>query len=350
MKEKIALIFGGEGAERSISEISAENLCRMIDGTVYDVMPIGISPSGDWYFYRGARENMSGGRWLTDTTNLHPTFPVKIGGRSGFLADGKAIPVACAIPCLHGDFGEDGTVQGALRAAHISYVGQDVYASAMTSDKSYTKLVAEHLGIPTAKWTVLSEPDARFALEEAKTKIFFPMFIKPARLGSSIGAHPVSNSDSFIEAYNDAYSLGGRVLVEELIPIKYELECAMLNMGGETRIAPYGKITSGGAFYDYGAKYCGKGSVGVSADGDLEKEIASVAKDYAARLVDFIGIRDLGRIDFFVTDRGQVYFNEINVLPGMTESSLYPRLTEQMGLKTGEFINILIEAARDRHI
>ena len=348
MKEKVALIFGGEGVEREISEISAQSLCRMIDQTAYEIIPIGISPDGAWYAYYGEHEKIGNGAWLRDGKNLRPTFPVKIGEKSGFLIDGEILPVYCAIPCLHGNLGEDGTVQGALRTARIKYVGQDVYSSAITSDKAYTKLVAEHLSVPTAKWTLLTREDAHHALSLAEAAVGFPMFLKPARLGSSIGAHPVYDSEGFYAAYRDAYALDGRVLVEELIPIKYELECAYLSTDGEIRLAPYGKILSDGAFYDFGAKYDGKLSPKTSAEERCGSSLEADLCDYATRIVDFVGIRDLARIDFFVTTEEKIFFNEINVFPGMTESSLYPKLTEQMGLKKGEFINLLIEAAHDR--
>ena len=347
MKQTVALIFGGEGFERHISELSAENLYRAIDKTLYDVLLVGISPRGEWYFCDGNVQKLRNGEWLSDSRELFPTYPVKLRERSGLLSEGEILDIACAIPCLHGDGGEDGIIQGALRAAHINYVGQDVYASAMTADKAYTKTVAEHLSIPTAKWTLLTTSDVKEAARTAE-ELGFPLFLKPARLGSSIGAHPVRDLKDFLDAFLDAREYDERILCEELIPIKYELECAFLKTESKTHIAPFGRISADG-FYDFGTKYESKGSPKIDADGESEY-VTDLAHEYSERLADFIGLSDLGRIDFFVSTDGKLYFNEINTFPGMTAKSLYPRLTERMGLLPGEFINQLIEAKIDRHI
>ena len=351
MKKRIALIFGGEGKEHRISEISAANLSKHIDESLYEVLFIGITCGGDWYIYKGLRDKINEGSWIEDKDLLIPTYPVKIKGLSGFITKDEIIPVCCAVPCLHGDFGEDGIVQGALTSAHIPYIGQSVCASAITSDKIYTKLVAEYLEIPTAKWTLETIAGADEARVRAEKKLLYPMFIKPASLGSSYGAAPVFSPNDFDAVYKEARRLDERVLIEELIPFEYELECALFDDGGQ-RLSPGGRILSNGEFYDYNSKYGNDRAPLTEAYSGNDAEVEKRASDYAKMLSDFIGLKYLSRIDFFVTRDKRIYFNEINTFPGMTETSLYPKLTEDMGLEKGSFINLLIQkvCSYDRRI
>ncbi len=328
MKKKVAIIYGGEGAENAISQKSAENLISYIDKKRYTPLPVEIKKNGDWYIRTG----------LSDV----PTFPIVKHGKGGFILDSEFISVFCAVICLHGEYGEDGNVQGTLRTAHIPYIGQDVYASSLTSDKAYTKIIAEHLGIPTARWMISSALDAKAVKAEAEEKIGYPMFIKPARLGSSVGAHPVYSAEEFINAYSEALSHGEkRILIEELVNIKYEAECAFLETD-KKHFIPDGKIFTDGKFYGYREKYL-ENAPKTETDPDGKIEIQKKMTEYSRLLVDSIGIRHISRIDFFVTEDNKVIFNEINTVPGMTDTSLYPKLTENTGLSKGEFINRLIE-------
>ena len=339
--KKVALIFGGEGCEKSVSETSAANVFEYI--REYDPLPVGINAQGEWYILRGAADKVVFSEW-EKSPNLVPTFPIKLGGKSGFFADGKIIPVDVAIPCLHGDFGEDGVVQGALSAAHIAYIGQDVYASAMCADKAFTKLAAEKLGIPTAKWTVSVNESLHSAKMRVKEKIGFPLFIKPSRLGSSHGAAPVFSEEEFDSAYKEAAKLGGgRVLIEELVDTHLELECAFFE-DTEKMFSPTGVIDCAGKFYSFGEKY-GSSSLNAATE-HLPAKITEKICDYSSRLVNFLGVKMLSRIDFFLTKSEEIYFNEINSFPGMTGRSLYPKMTEEMGLSRGEFMKRLIESAK----
>ena len=349
MKKTVALIFGGEGYERKISEASADNLSTLIDDCMYRIIHIGIDKSGNWYIYKKESNNSGLDNWENDEKNLTPTFPIRLCGKSGFIADGEIIYTDIAIPCLHGDFGEDGVVAGALTAAHISYIGQDVYAAAMATDKTVTKLISEHLSIPVAPWILSDGDDVKAAKAKAEKKIGYPMFIKPARLGSSYGAHPVMCREDFDSAFLDARAYAKRLIIEKYINFKYEVECAFLD-GDSKRFSPHGRILISGKFYDFDSKYMGREQATDTTRG-FNPDIEDKIQEYSEKLCDFIGIRHLARIDFFVTDKDEVYFNEINTFPGMTKTSLYPTLTENMGLGKGEFINILIEKEiNDRRI
>ena len=332
MKKRIALIYGGEGRERKISVESAKSILRFIDRDTYEPIPVYVSEGGEWFFsYDGE-------------IGRNPTFPIMKNGVSGLFTENGILKIDAAIPALHGDFGEDGKIQGALDAAHINYIGCGACAGALTSDKILTKAIADSLEIPTARWTWgYGEDGATYALSEAIRKFGFPMFIKPSGLGSSIGACRVNTEEEFYRAYSEAASYDKRVVIEELVKIKEEAECAYLNFGSP-RFAATGRVKNDGSFYSYEAKYCDSSTAktlhGVR-DPQKEAEILNAAE----RLVGIIGIRHLARIDFFIDTNDRLLFNEINTFPGMTEHSLYPLLCEDMGLQPGEFINLLLSSA-----
>lgn len=340
MKKTVALIYGGEGRERGISMLSAKRIFSFIDKEKYNVIPIYISIDGNWY--------ISGADPFGNlpTAGGSPTYPVRLHGVSGFLSGGKILPVHIALPILHGDFGEDGIIQGALDSAHIGYIGCNTQVSAVCSDKAYTKAIAESLCIKTAKY-VVERGVGRDAMLRAKRvaedKIGYPMFIKPTGLGSSIGARTVKSSSEFEKAYISAARYGSGVLIEELIDTAYEVECACLYDGGKGFFSAGGIIRTDGKAYGFGEKYMSQGGIEVSHSAEYYPGRTHI-ENASVRLADALGIRHFARIDFLVTHDGEIYFNEINTIPGMTAKSLYPVLTEDMGYSEGEFINLLIDA------
>ena len=327
MKINLALIYGGEGLEHEISLIGARNLSGMINRSEYNLISVFIEKTGEWF--------------IENENRKIPTFPAYINGQSGLFKEGKILPIDVAVPLLHGDLGEDGVIMGALRAAHIKFVGCGVLAGAVCSDKIVTKLVCEALGIPTAKWTFSTEENAKAAAEEAEKLLGYPMFIKPASLGSSIGISRVTDRKEFTEAYKKAFLLSDRVLIEEAISVKRELECAYLYTDGKEHFKT-GEILADGEFYDFDKKYLTETKTKAAFD-DSEAEKAITAM--ADRLRRAVGARQISRFDFFLTEDGRILFNEINTFPGMTKTSLYPSLTVKMGFAEGEFINRLIAEA-----
>ena len=341
MKKRIALIFGGEGRERSISLLSARRVSKLIDKNKYEIVPVFISHKGDWYV--GAPDPFG----ALPSAGATPTFPVILHGSSGLLVSDGIMKIDAAFPLLHGDFGEDGIIQGVLEAAHIPYIGCDVISSAACADKAYTKAIAYSLGIKTAKWVVeygLGEDSKKRIQKEAEEKLSYPMFIKPARLGSSIGASAVMCKREFDAAYLSASKYESGVLIEELIPIEYEVECAYLHANDKNLFSADGTVRTGGTAYSFKEKYVG-GHTRVTKDAThpFKNEIEELSK----KLVRALGIRAIARTDFFVTTDGEIYFNEINTMPGMTKSSLYPSLTESMGLLYGEFLGELIRGVTE---
>ena len=337
MKKTVALIYGGEGCEREISIASAENLSKLIDREKFEVVSVMISESGEWFIESGGTRES--------------TFPIFLDGVSGLYKNGGVLKTDAAVPCLHGDFGEDGNIAGALRTAHIPFVGKSILAGAVCADKIVTKSVADSLGIPTAKWIFSNgrEP-TETVRRRAEERLGYPMFIKPASTGSSIGITRVSSREQFADAYRDALSYTDRVLIEEALDVVSEIECAYLELCKISHFA-LGTVNTDGEFYDYKEKYAEESKIFACpvciADEDTKDAVISMSK----KLRSALSVRDIGRFDFFLTRGGEVIFNEINTFPGMTDSSLYPSLTLNMGLTRGEFINLLLsETIYDRRI
>ena len=334
--KNIALIYGGEGRERDISRASAKSLYELIDKDKYRVIPVFISKEGNWYISESSPFSS------LPTKLAHPTFPIRLHGVSGLLSNEKILKIDCAIPILHGDFGEDGIIQGVLRATHIPFIGADVCESAICIDKIYTKYIARATGIATADFLVGEGRQMRDILaveKEVMDTLGFPVFIKPARLGSSIGAMAVRNEDEFLSKYAKTLSFGSRVLIEKLIDVDYEIECALFSKGDE-KFFSSGIIKTCGKVYDFDEKYT-KNNIETSVAEESSDAILQ-AEEYARQISHAIGLSSISRIDFLVDRSGKIYFNEINTMPGMTKASLYPRLTEAMGFKRGEFLSQLI--------
>ena len=333
----VAIIFGGRGAEHDISRRSAEYLISLAKKRKNTrLLPILIDRGGEWF--------------IEDGSHRLPTYPVRLFGRSGLLADGKIIAVDAAIPVLHGDFGEDGRVQGALECAGISYAGAGVYAGGAALDKCHTKIIAERLGIPTVEWVeVRIENDAALvrAVSEAEEKIGYPMFVKPVCLGSSIGASVVRRRSELRSAILSAATLGdGRALVERLVEDKRELECALIVKDGELLVSRPAEVLSSG-FYSFVEKYSENTHTRLILSADIGEDEADRLAGYSRALFSALSLRDLARIDFFLSG-GNIYLNEVNTMPGFTASSLYPRLIASLGISPEEQLDILIGAALSR--
>ncbi len=331
-KYKTALIFGGRGLEHEVSVEGAKYAIAKIDPDIFELLPIFIDKNGEWLILKNRNRSIEELiKADSEKVRVFPQGKAKGGGIT--TEEGDFITVCCAFTLLHGDFGEDGTVGGALATANIPYIGTENAESAFCCDKIYTKLCAEHLGIATAKWTEATRLSSKEAKSRAEELLNYPMFIKPARLGSSFGAHAVYSESEFEKAYENAAKLGnGRILIEELVDISAELECGLFSTKSKELFTKIGEIRYSGDFYDYGTKYEDQGSCSVTADSPLEETLGDGIREYSRKLASLIGISGISRFDFFLTEDGRILFNEINTLPGFTHSSLYPRLLENSGL------------------
>ena len=329
-KLSVAIIYGGEGGEHEISCASAKNILNSIDRTRLDPYPVLIDKAGIWRHtnYNGRRVHLA-----------------KVNGKTVIRDRYGSTEIDAAFPILHGDYGEDGRIQGALDALGLPYVGCGVTAGAVAADKILTKRIADSLGIPTVPSVSLtgteSLPEAR---ELAEAEIGYPMFIKPSGLGSSLGCSLVTERDGFDDALSLARECDGRVLIEEYLDGAREVECAYLKTRtrGEIFTDP-GEILKRGV-YTYDAKYGDNSTVRLSVRAELDSSTKARVKRYSKLLVDAIGIRQLSRIDFFLKN-GELYLNEINTMPGFTEGSLYPMMINACGITTPELITELIEDA-----
>ena len=303
----IALIYGGEGYEHSVSMLGFQHMFPILEKD-YRVLPIFIDTCGEF--------------WLKNK-RVFPTY-------GGFAdSDGEVYTVDCAFPLLHGDMGEDGVVQSALTLGKIPFIGCTPTVGALCRDKFTVKAVANSLGIPTLPARLISRDD----------EIALPCFIKPSGLGSSIGAGVARDMGELQFALENAFRYTDRVIIEPLLESKRELECGYFGAKGKELFTNAGEILSNDGFYDYDSKYGGGTKTATVAD--VSPEINRKIKEYSARLVSALGVRHISRIDFFLSGE-DIYFNEINTMPGFTAESLYPRMLAEYGIDVPKMVEMLI--------
>lgn len=342
MKKTVAVIFGGEGFESEISIKSAENIISALDRKLYTPLPIFIDKTGVWKITQPSVAKIS--------KEAPETYPVRLDGESGFLFLSKVIPAELAIIALHGNLGEDGVVQGALACAKIRTLGQSVLTSALTNDKASCKAVADKLGIRSADWVLLTESNGKEALKAVKERLKYPCFLKACSFGSSYGAFKIESDAQFLKHYEEIRAMGeNRVLAEEYIESDYELECAYIDYGKEQYL-PCGIVHTGGRVYSLEEKYKSESSFAPTL-GKIPSELAERATEYSRELRRALGIKYLARFDYFVRE-SEIIFNEINCFPGMTETSLYPKMVSCESLSFSQCLSELIRYAceYDRNI
>ena len=348
-KLSVCILFGGMSPEHEVSLRSAESVLNHIDESKYNLFPVGITKEGDWILYGGKDySKLVTGEWRSCPENRRATIsPVRGQGLLSFEGDCVVRErIDVVFPVLHGENGEDGTIQGLLQLAGIPYVGPHVAASAVAMDKTLTKLVADNAGIPQAAWQLVRRGslDARLesTLDALEKRFAYPMFVKPAGTGSSVGVSKAKTRQSLAEALANAAKFDDKVLVEEFIRGK-EIEVAV--MGNESPVASVcGEIDSGVEFYDYDAKYITDTSVAY-IPARISEEASEQVRDMAVKVYRAIGCQGLSRVDFFVTEEGKAVFNEINTIPGFTSISMYPKLFGASGIPYGQLIDQLLGLA-----
>lgn len=351
-KLSVCILFGGMSPEHEVSLRSAESVLNHLDHSKYNVFPVGITKEGDWLLFAGKDYSMlPSGEWVHCPGNRRAAIsPIRGQGLLSFEGDCVVRErIDVVFPVLHGENGEDGAMQGLLQMAGIPYVGPHVAASAVAMDKTLTKLVADQAGIPQADWILVQRADLEHRMEavvsRVEEKFRYPVFVKPAGTGSSVGVSKVMDSEGLREALQSASVYDEKILVEEFIRGR-EVEVAV--MGNNNPVASVcGEIDSGADFYDYDAKYITDTSVAY-IPARIDDEISESVRDLAVRVYRSIGCRGLSRVDFFVTyDDNRVVFNEINTLPGFTSISMYPKLFAASGVPYDQLIDSLIELAME---
>ncbi|MBQ2893060.1 MAG: D-alanine--D-alanine ligase [Oscillospiraceae bacterium] len=349
-KLSVCVLFGGMSPEHEVSLRSAEYVLNSLDPEKYNVFPVGITKDGDWILF-GSRDYslLPGGAWMNCPENRRAVIsPVRGQGLLSFEGDCVVRErIDVVFPVLHGENGEDGTIQGLLQLAGIAYVGPHVSASAVSMDKTLTKLVADQADVTQAAWELVRSVELNTHMEgildALEQKFCYPMFVKPAGTGSSVGVSKAQDRIALGEALTKAGAYDAKILVEEFIHGR-EVEVAV--MGNDNPVASIcGEIDAGADFYDYDAKYVTDTSVAY-IPARISEEVAEKVREAAVRIYSAIGCQGLSRVDFFVTyEDERVVFNEINTLPGFTSISMYPKLFAASGIPGGQLIDALIELA-----
>ena len=351
-KLSVCVLFGGMSPEHEVSLRSAESVLNNMDPEKYNIFPVGITKEGDWLLFTGRDYSMlPSGQWRTYPGNRRAAIsPVRGQGLLSFEGENVVREhIDVVFPVLHGENGEDGAMQGLLQLSGIPYVGSHVAASAVAMDKTLTKLVVDNAGIPQAKWSLvrLGDLDNRMdpVLDGLEARFSYPMFVKPAGTGSSVGVSKAASREDLRRALLEAGIYDEKILVEEFIDGR-EIEVAV--MGNESPVASIcGQIDSGAEFYDYNAKYITDTSTAY-IPARIDEEVAERVRDMAVRIYQVIGCRGLSRVDFFVTYQdNRPVFNEINTLPGFTSISMYPKLFAASGIPYGQLIDELLRLARE---
>ena len=362
-KPRVAVLFGGRSSEHSVSCVTAAGVLGAIDKDKYDVVPIGIARNGQWVQVADdpAQWSLASGKMPEISTSAEP---VMLASRRDtpelMVAPAAQVPqslgnVDVVLPLLHGPFGEDGTLQGLLEMADVRYVGAGVLASAVGMDKHYMKVVFESAGLHVGPYQVITDrqwqqdPDA--VLERLGT-LQFPVFVKPARAGSSMGITRVADPGGLRAAVEAAREHDPKVVVEAGI-IGREIEVAVLQGRGTepTRTSLPGEIAvqpGEHQFYDFEAKYLDGTAAALSCPADLPADATERVRELAAQAFDALGGEGLSRVDFFYTPAGELIINEINTMPGFTPISMYPQMWAKSGLPYTELIDELLYLALNR--
>jgi D-alanine-D-alanine ligase len=318
---RVAVLRGGRSSEHEISLLSAASVLDALDATRYDAVPITIDRQGRWSWPDGA--------------------PVDLQ-----LGADRALDVDVVVPVLHGPFGEDGTVQGLLEMAGVAYVGASVLGASLTMDKDVAKAVLRDAGVPVARSVTLRADEPREGMADRVAAIGYPLFVKPARLGSSVGISRVPDADALDAALDLGFAHDEKLLAEELVAGR-EVECGVLG-DRELEASAVGEILIQAEWYDYEAKYS-PGGMELAVPADLPPQVTEAVRATACQAARLCEVEGMARVDFFVRPDGAHVLNEINAIPGFTGTSVYARLFDASGVPYPALLDRLIELAMARH-
>jgi D-alanine-D-alanine ligase len=352
-KQRVALLFGGRSAEHEVSCLSAVSVYAALDLNRYEVILVGIDKRGRWHVLPGP-PSLESGKGELPAVAPDAGTEVALSGEPGSWelvgAGGEAERIDVVFPILHGTHGEDGTVQGLLELTGIPYVGAGVLASAVGMDKGIQKVLFRAAELPVLSYEIVTgadwreDPEAVFAEVEA---FGYPVFVKPANLGSSVGISKVKAPGDLGPALDEAFTHGRRALVEEAAEGAREIECGVL--GNEDPVASVpGEVIPTGEFYDYRSKYLEEGSRLV-VPAPLSPDVTERVQQFAVAAFRTIDCAGMARVDFFYREPDDVIVNEINTIPGFTSVSMYPMMWQASGLSFSQLVDRLIELAFERH-
>ncbi|HEX8227870.1 MAG TPA: D-alanine--D-alanine ligase family protein [Chloroflexia bacterium] len=359
-KIRVGVLFGGQSSEHEVSLASARSVMSALDPEKYEVVPIGITKRGAWLTSGDAMSRLRAGEAGigTDATPASLVPDLTNEGRAEIVqvSQGNARtqvsePLHVIFPVLHGPYGEDGTVQGVFQVANIPFVGAEVLGSAVGMDKDMMKKAFRDAGLQVVPYICVTrrewERDPASVQNLAEQKLQYPMFAKPANMGSSVGIGKIHGPEEFAAAVTQAARYDRRIVIEQGVDAR-EFEVAVLG-NDEPEASVVGEIVPGNEFYDYRAKYVDDNSE-LIIPARIPEYISQKIQDYAIRAFRAIDASGMSRVDFFVSrDLSQVWVNEINTIPGFTRISMYPKLWEASGLTYSKLLDRLIELAIERH-
>jgi len=362
-RPRVAIVFGGRSSEHAISCVTAGSVLDAIDRSAYDVIPIGIAPDGRWVLESGDTDRLRikgpGELPAVDGERVTVALLREAAGTDLVVHEPAQPPetlgqVDVVFPLLHGPWGEDGTIQGMFEMAGVRYVGAGVLASAVGMDKAYAKVVLRDAGLPVMPSLTLTarewyrDPDG---VRHRIADLGFPLFVKPARAGSSMGITKVHDLSELDAAVEEAHRHDPKALVEQAAVGAREVECGVLQAldGTPETSVPAEIIVSGEhEFYDFAAKYLPEEHTELDVPAVLPETTSAELRELAVRAFEAIGCEGLARVDFFVMPDGALVINEINTMPGFTPTSMYPRMWAATGLDYPALVDRLIQLALRR--
>lgn len=342
-KKKVAILYGGRSVEHGVSVNSARNILEFIDKDRFEPLPIGINKSGQWFLTTTVTREIDQGKALGLILDAqHPGFIL--------LSSGDRIKVDTIFPVLHGTDGEDGSIQGLIKAMDIPMVGTGVLGSAVSMNKIISKRLMKEAGLPVTNFLTFHYTEKEtIRFSEIKKALGVPFMVKSASLGSSVGVSKVKDQAGFKNAIEESFRYDDYILVEEYVKGR-EIECAILgNAPAEASYPGEIVISSNYEFYTFDAKYVDPDAVRIDVPATIEKDIAEKIRVVSVQAYQALACEDFSRIDLFLTDDGKIYVNEINTIPGFTNSSMYPMMWKERGVGFTQLISRLLDLAQERY-
>jgi D-alanine-D-alanine ligase len=342
-KKKVAILYGGRSVEHGVSVNSAKNIFEFIDKDQFEPLAIGISKTGRWFLTKTVDKDIEQGQALG--LILDPD-------KAGFiiLSNSDRIKADIIFPVLHGTDGEDGSIQGMIKALNIPMVGTGVLGSSISMNKIIAKRLLQDAGLPVTKFVSyhFSEKE-KIKFDTVERQVGLPFMVKSASLGSSVGVTKVSKKSELKNALDEAFRYDHEVIIEEFI-VGREIECAILgNSPAEASNPGEIVISKEYEFYTFDAKYVDSKAVEIKVPAELSKDVIKKVREVSVQAYKALHCEDFSRVDLFLTKKGKVYVNEINTIPGFTNSSMFPMMWKERGISFTDLISKLIDLAYERH-
>ena len=342
-KKKVAILYGGRSVEHGVSVNSARNIFEYINKDRFEPLPIGITKAGQWYLTSNVTKDIEQGKALGLILDAQsPGFML--------LSSGDRLKADVVFPVLHGTDGEDGSVQGMMKAMDIPLVGTGVLGSSVSMNKIVAKRLLKAAGLPVTAFVAFHfSQKEEINFKDLKKDLGLPFMVKSASLGSSVGVTKVKDEKSFKNAIEEAFRYDDYLLIEEFIKGR-EIECAILgNTPAEASYPGEIVISNKYEFYTFDAKYVDPDAVRIDVPADIPKKTAEKIRDVSVRAYQALYCEDFSRVDLFLTEEGAIYINEINTIPGFTNSSMYPMMWKERGIGFSDLISRLLDLAQERY-